>query len=604
MMLAIMSSSIHTNRSALQALQAVNAAGRDLATAQNRVSTGLKVSGAKDNGAVFAIASAMRADVGGWGVVATGLNRVQTITDVALMGAERIGELLIELQQHAVSLNDSLSGTSRQAIINDMTAMIDEIDRIARSTEFDGINLLTGRPTITTTSSVAYGLPKTTVPQPAFPRMAALPPGSFSSTGASVAYSLPSSALTPSSFDAAVASISGTSSQTVVVDAGPTAGRVSLLLDAYSAPDVVEIWQNGVRVAAAGQPYVAAGAAVGAGSAVTGPNVISFDYDPANGQNIEFRFNENLAATGTAWTVGGLILQDPADPVPTAIATYTPTGSLQSTAAFDPPLPFANPEQAAVALDEQPQGVAGTYSFAGTAVAGRIDFVFDAFDLPDAMEVWQGGSRVAASGQSYVPGGAQVGPPVGVTGQNILSFDYDPAKGPLDFRFNQGAANADSAWVVGAMSLSPVGSPLATATASTSSFQVAGFGPFHLDVPTSPSGQTMRVSSRDLTATGLGLDPMDFADAMTVLDRVKGALNRATDSSSYFGTRNKALGRSALYAVKSGDALEVGIGNLVDADLGKESAKLQAAQVRQQLATQTLSIANQHPQWLLALFKG
>ncbi|HBV12647.1 MAG TPA: flagellin, partial [Brevundimonas sp.] len=98
--------------------------------------------------------------------------------------------------------------------------------------------------------------------------------------------------------------------------------------------------------------------------------------------------------------------------------------------------------------------------------------------------------------------------------------------------------------------------------------------------------------------------PIDFADTLTVLDRVKSALNRATDSSSYFGTRNKTLGRAALYAVNSGNAIEVGIGNLVDADLGKESAKLQAAQIRQQLAAQTLSIANQQPEWLLTLFRG
>lgn len=87
-----MSSSIHTNHSALQALQAVNAARRDPASAQNRGSTSLKVPTAKDNGAVFAIASSMRSDIGGWGAVKTGLNRVQSITDVALMGAERIGE--------------------------------------------------------------------------------------------------------------------------------------------------------------------------------------------------------------------------------------------------------------------------------------------------------------------------------------------------------------------------------------------------------------------------------------------------------------------------------------------------------------------------------
>ncbi len=51
------------------------------------------------------------------------------------------------------------------------------------------------------------------------------------------------------------------------------------------------------------------------------------------------------------------------------------------------------------------------------------------------------------------------------------------------------------------------------------------------------------------------------------------------------------------------DSLNAGLGALVDADLTKESAKLQALQVRQQLASQSLSIANQAPQSLLSLFK-
>ena len=51
------------------------------------------------------------------------------------------------------------------------------------------------------------------------------------------------------------------------------------------------------------------------------------------------------------------------------------------------------------------------------------------------------------------------------------------------------------------------------------------------------------------------------------------------------------------------DSLNSGLGALVDADLTKESATLQALQVRQQLATQSLSIANQAPQSLLSLFK-
>ena len=50
-------------------------------------------------------------------------------------------------------------------------------------------------------------------------------------------------------------------------------------------------------------------------------------------------------------------------------------------------------------------------------------------------------------------------------------------------------------------------------------------------------------------------------------------------------------------------ALNSGLGSLVDADLAKESAQLTALQIRQQLGTQALSLANQAPQSLLSLFK-
>ena len=52
------------------------------------------------------------------------------------------------------------------------------------------------------------------------------------------------------------------------------------------------------------------------------------------------------------------------------------------------------------------------------------------------------------------------------------------------------------------------------------------------------------------------------------------------------------------------DSIEGGLGSLIDADLAKESARLQALQIRQQLGTQTLSIANQAPQFLTSLFGG
>ena len=61
---------------------------------------------------------------------------------------------------------------------------------------------------------------------------------------------------------------------------------------------------------------------------------------------------------------------------------------------------------------------------------------------------------------------------------------------------------------------------------------------------------------------------------------------------------------TAIFVSKLTDVLTTGVGNLVDADLAKESARLQALQVQQQLGAQALSIANQAPQIILSLFKG
>ncbi|SFS87187.1 flagellin [Brevundimonas viscosa] len=81
------------------------------------------------------------------------------------------------------------------------------------------------------------------------------------------------------------------------------------------------------------------------------------------------------------------------------------------------------------------------------------------------------------------------------------------------------------------------------------------------------------------------------------IDAVSGALAR-------LGTMSKALSTHTTFVGKLTDALEAGVGNLVDADLAKESAKLQALQTKQQLGVQALGIANQTPQLVLSLFRS
>ncbi len=55
--------SVNTNYGAYVALQNLNATNKALSETQNRINTGLKISGPKDNGAIFAIAEGLRADV-------------------------------------------------------------------------------------------------------------------------------------------------------------------------------------------------------------------------------------------------------------------------------------------------------------------------------------------------------------------------------------------------------------------------------------------------------------------------------------------------------------------------------------------------------------
>ena len=72
---------------------------------------------------------------------------------------------------------------------------------------------------------------------------------------------------------------------------------------------------------------------------------------------------------------------------------------------------------------------------------------------------------------------------------------------------------------------------------------------------------------------------------------------------STLGAASRRIDAQLSFSSRLSDVVESSVGNLVDADLAKESAKLQALQVKQQLGIQALSIANQAPQAIMALFR-
>jgi flagellin len=138
-----MTTSVNTNASALAALQNLNKTNMDLALAQKRINTGLKVAGAKDDGGVYAIAQSMRADVASLGAVKNSLSRVQSVVDTALAAGEAISDLLVEMKSKALAASDSsLDTSSRTALNEDFKALRDQIGTIVANAEFAGSNLI------------------------------------------------------------------------------------------------------------------------------------------------------------------------------------------------------------------------------------------------------------------------------------------------------------------------------------------------------------------------------------------------------------------------------------------------------------------------------
>ena len=137
--------SVNTNYGAMVALQQLNKTNMALTETQGRINTGLKVSSAKDNGAIYAIAQGMRADVKGYGVVEDSLNRANSTVDVAIAAGGAISDLLIDMKEKALAASDtSLTATQRAAFNEDFKALRDQISTIVSNAEFNGVNLING----------------------------------------------------------------------------------------------------------------------------------------------------------------------------------------------------------------------------------------------------------------------------------------------------------------------------------------------------------------------------------------------------------------------------------------------------------------------------
>ena len=138
-----MTFSINTNGASLLALQNLNGTASALQKTQNQISTGLRVAGATDNGATWAIAQNERSNVSALDTATDSLNRAVSTVDVAVSAGQSISDLLNQMKAKALAATDtSLNTTSITALANDFTALRNQIKQLVSNADFNGVNMV------------------------------------------------------------------------------------------------------------------------------------------------------------------------------------------------------------------------------------------------------------------------------------------------------------------------------------------------------------------------------------------------------------------------------------------------------------------------------
>ncbi len=140
-----MALSVNSNIVSLNAQRNLGTSQSSLATSMQRLSSGLRVNSAKDDAAGLAIAERMNASVRGLNVAARNANDGISLAQTAEGALGKVGDMLQRMRELAVqSANATNSADDRKALQSEVTQLRDEIDRIAKSANFNGKKLLDG----------------------------------------------------------------------------------------------------------------------------------------------------------------------------------------------------------------------------------------------------------------------------------------------------------------------------------------------------------------------------------------------------------------------------------------------------------------------------
>ena len=150
---------INTNISATIATNAMARNERQMSTAMERLSTGLRINSAKDDAAGLAISSRMKAVVSGLTMASKNANDAISMLEVAEGATLEISNMLIRMRELAVqSASGTYSDSDRDALDLEFGALMSEIDRIAQNTTWNTMSILNGGNDLTTAAATVSEL--------------------------------------------------------------------------------------------------------------------------------------------------------------------------------------------------------------------------------------------------------------------------------------------------------------------------------------------------------------------------------------------------------------------------------------------------------------
>ncbi|MCQ4159939.1 flagellin [Roseomonas sp. GC11] len=594
----------------MTALQSLQATQKNLLQTQNRISTGLKVSTAKDNAATWAVATTMRSDIANYKQVGENLSVSSSILSTAETAATQIADLVKTIRTKVSSASNP--AVDKSQVQADIDSALDQINTIASAAAMNGVNLVDGG-----TSSLRI--------------LSSVNQVNGVSTGSYL-------------------TVSG---QNLKIEDGSLLEDLQNLTVLSRADQTFTNTNDGVE-----KVTLTVGSAT-SGLNVNSGNYLNFDYIDADGteRTLTVKATEDISSVADLVTYlnsdTGFNKLFKADRVYTQGTTLDAARITISVLNRDSEIQLGSYSTGTAGLTTEARtfstalvistgtGSAGNFLTTGSTTGAsftsldggfrRLDvtFVDGGLEIGDTFSIKVANgfstSLSASATATYMlkvvddgstTGQLLVGDAAYSNTDNVFVIAVAAADVSADLHPNltgiQLAGYIQTALTTGATNVATAAQGLNDATAdfSTGTFLASGAAPAAAtagtDFAVAVDATTGLLSI--INASGVDtLQVLSFNSSKTDYDVLMSKIDTATtnvqNAAAAFGTAGNRVDQQKDFLSKLVDTLTTGLGALVDADMSEEAARLQALQVQEQLGTQALSIANSAPQTILRLFQ-